>query len=83
MRCVALIASFLLAVTAVGSTSSAVENVGRFKGEVVAKFLRDGRNLRLERPFGYVDPRGREWNGGEVALAKIEVGRSGPAYCYG
>lgn len=35
---------------------------GYFKGEVVASFLADGRNMRLERPFGYVDPEGLAWD---------------------
>jgi Protein of unknown function (DUF1353) len=37
------------------------ENFGRFKGELVARFLQDGRNIQLVQPFGYVDPQGRLW----------------------
>jgi Protein of unknown function (DUF1353) len=35
---------------------------GRFKGEVVAQFLRDGRNMKLTERFGYVDPVGKHWD---------------------
>lgn len=34
---------------------------GGFSGEVVARFLDDGRRMRLESPFGYVDPDGVLW----------------------
>jgi uncharacterized caspase-like protein len=37
-------------------------NVGQFKGEVVARFLADGRNMKLEQAYGYMDPRGQHWD---------------------
>jgi hypothetical protein len=52
----------LLVLSGLVSASLAQGNFGQFKGEVVAKFMRDGRNMQLEKPFGYVDPKGREWN---------------------
>jgi hypothetical protein len=61
-RWIKLLGLFLLAVTVVSSASLAIENLGRFTGELVAKFLRDGRNMQLEQPFSYIDPNGREWN---------------------
>jgi hypothetical protein len=35
---------------------------GRFTGEVVAKWLANGRDMEIAEPFGYVDASGREWN---------------------
>jgi hypothetical protein len=37
------------------------EAFGRFVGDIVAKFLPDGRNMRLELPFVFVDPAGKHW----------------------
>ncbi|MCE9524687.1 MAG: DUF1353 domain-containing protein [Planctomycetales bacterium] len=34
---------------------------GRFKGDVIALWLPDGRNMQLTQTFVYVDPRGKEW----------------------
>ncbi|MFN0017023.1 MAG: DUF1353 domain-containing protein [Pirellulaceae bacterium] len=34
---------------------------GRFKGNVIALWLPDGRNMKLTQTFAYVDPRGKEW----------------------
>ncbi len=36
-------------------------NFGRFKGEVIALWLSDGRNMQLTQRFAYIDPRGKEW----------------------
>lgn len=36
-------------------------NFGRFKGDVIALWLPDGRNMQLTQRFAYVDPRGKEW----------------------
>ncbi len=36
-------------------------NFGWFKGEVIALWLTDGRNMQLTQPFAYIDPRGKEW----------------------
>ena len=44
------------------SSSFAQQNFGSFKGEVVARFLPDGRMIKLERPFGYIDPKSRHWD---------------------
>lgn len=34
---------------------------GRYIGEVIAKWLDDGRSMELQNDFGYVDPSGNEW----------------------
>lgn len=62
MRPLSFAAPMLLVTLALSSVSLAGEDWGQFKGEVVAQFLRDGRNMKLEKPFGYVDPHGRQWN---------------------
>jgi hypothetical protein len=36
-------------------------NFGRFKGDVIALWLPDGRNMQLIQRFAYIDPRGKEW----------------------
>lgn len=43
---------------AVGSSEAAE---GRFVGEVVSRWLPNGRDMELTQPFGYVDGRGTEW----------------------
>lgn len=53
------------------------ENWGRFNGEIVAKFLSDGRNMRIEQPFEYVDPRDRNW---EVPAGVTTDGASVPRF---
>lgn len=35
---------------------------GRFTGEVVAKWLANGRDMEIAESFGYIDAGGREWN---------------------
>ena len=40
----------------------AQSNSGDFRGEIVAKWLPDGRNLSLIQPFGYTDARGQAWD---------------------
>lgn len=50
--------------TGVGMASlgdSAFAAAGRFKGRVVAEWLSDGRLMRLQEPFEYVDPSNRRW----------------------
>jgi hypothetical protein len=42
--------------------SLAQESFGRFNGDVIVRFLPDGRTMKLERPFSYVDPKGRAWD---------------------
>jgi hypothetical protein len=44
------------------TTGTAQDNFGRYEGKVVATFFPDGRNMRLEKSFGYIDPRGRRWD---------------------
>src|SRR5262245_55475397 len=34
---------------------------GQFKGRVVAEWLSDGRLMRLQEPFEYIDPNNRRW----------------------
>ena len=53
----------------------AQQSVGRFDGEVVAKFMRDGRNMQVEQTFAYIDPAGRRW---EVPAGTITDGASVP-----
>jgi hypothetical protein len=38
---------------------------GRFVGRVVAAWEDDGRTMKLEEPFDYVDPNGRLWSAPE------------------
>lgn len=35
---------------------------GSFVGDVVAKWLDDGRRMQLQNDFAYVDPAGKRWN---------------------
>jgi hypothetical protein len=62
MRVIPLILQVVVAQLLLSSTVLAQAGLGQFKGEVIAKFLRDGRNMRLEQPFGYVDPKGQAWD---------------------
>src|SRR5262249_15022875 len=43
-------------------SSHAQELFGRFKGEIVVSWDAGGRNMKLQSPFGYVDPSGLEWD---------------------
>ena len=52
----------LLSTLLISSNALAQESWGRFKGEIVVKFLSDGRNVRLEKPFAYVDPNNLDWD---------------------
>ena len=61
MRIAKLIISLLIGALPLGNYVLAEENWGQFKGDIVATFLSDGRNMRIERPFSYIDPGGREW----------------------
>jgi hypothetical protein len=72
-QCLAVLAT-LIGLMAPGLPLIAQDG-GRFKGEVVAKFLHDGRNMQLEKPFGYVDPRGRTW---DVPAGTVTDGASIP-----
>ena len=57
------------------AAAAAAQTVGQFKGEIVTSFMRDGRNMRLEQPFGYIDPAGRHW---DVPVGAITDGASIP-----
>jgi Protein of unknown function (DUF1353) len=48
---------------------------GEFKGRVVVSFLPDGRNVKLEEPFGYIDPAGKHW---DVPAGMVTDGASIP-----
>jgi hypothetical protein len=56
----AVVASVLALIA--GGFPSIAQDGGHFKGNVVAKFLPDGRKMKLEQPFGYVDPAGENWD---------------------
>ena len=47
----------------------------QFKGEVVAKWLDDGRQMELMESFGFTDPSGQNW---EVPKGAIVDGASIP-----
>jgi hypothetical protein len=51
------------------------QGLGKFTGDLVVKFLSDGRNVELTKPFGYVDPKGRKW---DVPAGTITDGASIP-----
>src|SRR5439155_17631427 len=36
-------------------------NFGRFKGQVIALWLDDGRNMQTTQRFAYIDAKGKEW----------------------
>jgi hypothetical protein len=65
----------LVAAVALSFTASAQSGLGSFEGEVVAQFMRDGRNMQLNKPFAYVDPSGRRW---DVPAGMITDGASIP-----
>ncbi|RYU87834.1 DUF1353 domain-containing protein [Mucilaginibacter terrigena] len=35
---------------------------GRFVGDVVAQWLDNGRSMKLNKEFGYIDPNGKKWD---------------------
>lgn len=43
------------------SPPAVAQGLGAFDGEVVAKWLDDGRKMMLVEPFAYVDPSGVRW----------------------
>ena len=53
-------AAILFIVANVGGYAQS--NSGDFRGEIVAKWLPDGRNLSLIQPFGYTDAGGQAWD---------------------
>jgi hypothetical protein len=55
-----LVAGALLAICSVVSTASA-ETLGHFEGDLVLKALPDGRNMKLLRPFKYIDSHNVAW----------------------
>ena len=42
--------------------------LGSYQGHVDARWLKDGRSMRLLRPFTFTDPRGRVWPAPEDAV---------------
>jgi uncharacterized caspase-like protein len=53
----------ILAMAVLGATPLVAQTgIGKFEGDVVARFLPDGRNMRLEKPVSYVDPNGQRWD---------------------
>src|SRR3954468_12218242 len=36
-------------------------NFGRFKGQIIALWLDDGRNMQTTQRFAYLDAKGKEW----------------------
>jgi hypothetical protein len=54
-----LVASMILVS---GSVTAWSGQSGKFVGKIVASFLPDGRNLRLEAPFAYIDSSGTRWD---------------------
>lgn len=48
----------------------------RFDGEVSVTFLRDGRNVRVDKPFSFTDSRGVKWY---VSAGRVCDGASIPA----
>jgi hypothetical protein len=50
---------------------------GRYEGVIVAKFLDDGRNMRIETSFKYIDPRELDW---DVPAGTITDGASVPRF---
>lgn len=54
--------AFVLCLVTLAVAGSAVAaGPGRYIGEVVARWLDDGRVMELQNDFRYVDPSGREW----------------------
>ena len=50
---------------------------GQYVGVIVAKFLDDGRNMRIEQPFKYIDPHALEW---DVPVGTVTDGASVPRF---
>jgi hypothetical protein len=73
MRSKLVVLGSLLAL--VVTAAHAQETSPRFKGTVVASFLPDGRNMKLEKPFGFIDPKGKHW---DVPAGSITDGASIP-----
>jgi hypothetical protein len=44
------------------NTYSAHSAEGAFKGDVVAKWLPDGKRMELKRAFGFIDSKGQHWD---------------------
>jgi Protein of unknown function (DUF1353) len=74
MRAPTLLSLIVFSVTAIASAVSAGP-LGYFKGDIVAKFLPDGRNMQLENAFSFVDPSGKTW---DVPAGAITDGASIP-----
>jgi hypothetical protein len=59
-KCLAVLVSLIGPLAA--TVPSVAQDGGHFKGEAIARFLPDGRNVQLVQPFGYVDPSGQNWD---------------------
>lgn len=52
----------LLAIAIIGQSATAkAENFGRYEGRLVTSWEKNGRDMRLERKFAYIDPMGTLW----------------------
>jgi len=63
------------AFTLLPSSPLSAQDFGKFEGRIVASFLRDGRNMKVEKAFAYVDASGARW---EVPAGTITDGASIP-----
>ena len=61
------------------SESHSNENFGHFKGKVTAKWLPDGRTMKLTRRFAYIAPGGKRWN---APRGSVVDGASIPKACW-
>lgn len=77
VHCLKVIGALLFAVMVCAEPVQAAGEWGRFEGEVVAKFLPDGRNMELKAPFSYIDPAGQRW---DVPAGVITDGASVPQF---
>ena len=74
-RCYELILALLFFSFNCGTFTAQGQGQGHFEGELIVKFLPDGRNVQLEAPYGYTDPEGRDW---DVPAGMITDGASIP-----
>jgi hypothetical protein len=67
----------IVVVALIVGTSAEAQQYGRFLGQVVAEWNRDGRTMTLVQDFAYVDPSGVRWDaprGSQVDGASIPPG---------
>ncbi len=75
MRTRTFLSVIVVSMAAVMSAAAVAGPPGYFKGEIVAKFLPDGRNMQIEKAFSFVDPSGKTW---DVPAGAITDGASIP-----